>query len=346
MSLAERLAVRIRAEGPLRFSAFVDAALYDERDGFYASGGRAGRRGDFLTSPEVGPLFGAVVARALDAWWREAGSPSVFVVADVGAGPGALARSVLAARPEVLTSGALQYVAVERAASQRERHPAGVTSSPHLPATCHVLLANELLDNLAFDVAVHDGGWRLAHVAERSGALAEVLGPVPDDLARLAALLPSQARHGARAPLASGAAAWLADAMDRADRVVVLDYAAPTDELAARAWRDWLRTYRGHERGDHPLVAPGTQDITTDVPLDQLAAVVRPPDRVRTQAAFLAAHGIGDLVAEGKRIWTERAHVGDLEAIRMRSRLREGDALTDPEGLGGFTVAEWVRPPA
>jgi SAM-dependent MidA family methyltransferase len=141
----------------------------------------------------------------------------------------------------------------------------------------------------------------------------------------------------------TGAVAWLADAVDRADRVVVLDYAAPTGELAGRAWRDWLRTYRGHERGDHPLFAPGTQDITTDVPLDQLAALVRPPDRARTQAAFLAAHGIGDLVSEGRRIWAERAHLGDLEALRMRSRLREGDALTDPEGLGGFTVAEWVR---
>lgn len=343
MSLAERLADRIRTDGPVRFSAFVEAALYDEREGFYASGGRAGRRGDFLTSPEVGPLFGAVVARALDAWWRAAGSPAEFVVADAGAGPGALARAVLASRPDVSESGALRYVAVERAATQRERHPAGVESVAELPMTCHVIVANELLDNLAFDVAVHDGGWRLAHVDEHAGRLVEVLSPIPDDLAALAAHLPAQARHGARAPLASGAVAWLADATARAARVVVLDYMAPTDELAGRAWRDWLRTYRDHERGDHPLSGPGSQDITIDVPLDQLAGAVRPPDVARTQAAFLAAHGIGDLVTEGKRLWAERAHIGDLAAMKMRSRLREGDALTDPDGLGGFTVAEWVQ---
>jgi SAM-dependent MidA family methyltransferase len=63
---------------------------------------------------------------------------------------------------------------------------------------------------------------------------------------------------------------------------------------------------------------------------------------VVTQARFLAEHGISDLVQEGRRISAERAHIGDLAALRARSRLREGDALTDPDGLGGFTVAEWV----
>lgn len=345
--LLERLVARIRADGPIRFSAFVDAALYDSDGGFYASGGRAGRRGDFLTSPEVGPLYGAVIARAVDSWWREAGEPDEFVFVDAGAGPGTLARSVVSARPDVLAAGALRYVAVERAAAQRERHPATVESAATLPTSLFtgVVFANELLDNVAFDVAVHDDGWRCAHVDERDGALVEVLAPMPADLAPLAALLPPDAGLGARAPLASGAAAWLRDALDRVarGRVVVVDYAASTGELARRPWRDWLRTYRGHERGAHPLASPGGQDVTSDLPLDQLAAVVTAPDQVRTQAAFLAAHGIGELIADGARTWRERAHIGDLAAVTARSRLREGDALTDPDGLGGFTVAEWVR---
>ena len=69
-----RSAARIRRHGPLPFDEVIERALYDPSDGFYASGGRAGpRRGDFITSPEVGPLFGAVVARAFDEWWRELG---------------------------------------------------------------------------------------------------------------------------------------------------------------------------------------------------------------------------------------------------------------------------------
>jgi SAM-dependent MidA family methyltransferase len=119
---------------------------------------------------------------------------------------------------------------------------------------------------------------------------------------------------------------------------VVIDYGvARTAELAARPWRDWLRTYRGNERGDHYLAAPGSQDITTDVPLDQLAQ----PDVVRTQAQFLPRWGIDELVDEGKRVWSEHAARPGLEAMRMRSRVAESEALLDPSGLGGFLVAEW-----
>ena len=81
------------------FSEVMDLALYDPSHGFYAAGGAAGRRGDFITSPEVGPLFGAVVARALDGWWRAWGEPDPFVVVEAGAGAGTLAISVLTAQP-------------------------------------------------------------------------------------------------------------------------------------------------------------------------------------------------------------------------------------------------------
>ncbi len=162
------LVERIRAGGPIPFAAFMEAALYDPAGGFYAAGGRAGgRSGQFLTSPEVGPLFGAVLARALDAWWEDAGRPSPFVVVDAGAGPGTLARAVLAARPAVAVDGALRYVAVERAAAQRAAHAGlAVASAETLPDEpfAGVVVANELLDNLPFRLAVHDGGWREAFV--------------------------------------------------------------------------------------------------------------------------------------------------------------------------------------
>ena len=102
-----------------------------------------------------------------------------------------------------------------------------------------------------------------------------------------------------------------------------------------------MRTYRGHERGGDPLLEPGGQDVTADVAVDQLV-VPRPPDRTRTQARFLADHGIEELVEEGRRQWAERAHLGDLAALRGRSRVREAEALTDPAGLGSFLVLEWA----
>jgi hypothetical protein len=103
-------------------------------------------------------------------------------------------------------------------------------------------------------------------------------------------------------------------------------------------WRDWLRTYRGHARGGHYLTAPGEQDITADVALDQLPA----PDVVGTQAQFLGRWGIAGLVDEGREAWARAAASPDLRALAMRSRAREAEALLDPAGLGAFTVAEWI----
>jgi SAM-dependent MidA family methyltransferase len=323
--------------GPVPFDRFMSEALYGP-DGFYTTGGSAGRRGDFITSPEVGPLFGAVVARFLDAEWRRLGEPDPFTVVDAGAGPGTLARSVLAARPAC--AAALRYVAVEVSAVQRRRHPDGVESVADLPAESFVgvIIANELLDNLPFRLAVNDGSWREAYVVvSPDGRWVERLSapfdPVPP-------LLPGTAGLGARAPLQDAARSWVdrARSLVVAGTTVVIDYCQPTTAaLAAKPWREWLRTYRGHERGTHYLAEPGSQDITTDVAVDQLPE----PDAVHTQAHWLELHGIDELVAAGRSYWEAHAARPDLEAMRMRSRVTEAEALLDPSGLGRFSVLEW-----
>jgi len=361
----------IDRHGPLPFDHVMAAALYDPAGGFYATGGQAGRRGDFLTSPEVGPLFGAVVARAIDGWWAAQGSPEVAVVVEAGAGPGALARSVLAARPAC--EGALRYVLVETSAAQRAHHrdhlrleepsvafaalpdpdadvptevPAGpivvsTASLPRVDAPC-LVLANELLDNLPIGVAERTGdGWSEVLVGADGGELVEVLGPLDrGTAARLADAAPG-APKGARLPVPRGADRWLADARALAGSgglVLAFDYGRPAAELAAVTPDAWLRTYRQHARGGSPLRDLGTQDITADVPVDLLRPV---PDVLATQADWLRRHGIDELVADARATWTERAAIGDLSAIRARSRVTEAEALLDPAGLGGFAALEW-----
>ena len=62
------------AGGAIPFERFMELALYGP-GGFYRGRGVAGRRGDFLTSPEVGPLFGVLIGRYLDAEWEHLGRP-------------------------------------------------------------------------------------------------------------------------------------------------------------------------------------------------------------------------------------------------------------------------------
>ncbi len=321
-------------------------ALYGEQ-GFYTAGGSAGRRGDFITSPEVGPLFGAVLARMVDSLWHQLGEPNQFTVIEAGAGPGTLARAFRAAQPDCLAS--VSYVAVEVSAQQRALHPDWVTSVETMPTEpiVGVVIANELLDNLAFRLFVMDGGWREAFVIARTdGAFAEVLRPA-DDLDHLP--LPQSATHGSRVPVQARAADWLAQTRARVTHgtVLVIDYAsATTAGLAIRPWREWLRTYRGHERGSHYLAEPGTQDITTEVALDQLLGDSGHLANVRTQRQYLQRWGIDDLVAEGQRIWNEQAARPTVVALTMRSRVREAEALCDPQGLGAFIVVEIPIGPA
>jgi SAM-dependent MidA family methyltransferase len=337
VDVAELVAERARNEGPLGWDEVIDVALYAPEIGFYEAGGGAGRGGDFLTSPEVGPLFGAVLARALDAWWVELERPATFTVVEAGAGRGALATAVLAAAPECARS--LRYVAVERSAALRSRHPAGVESLPDLPAEpfVGVVVANELLDNVPwklFQRALR--GWAEVRVDDR---LTEVL--VPADEPPESKLAPN-APVGARIPAQRAAAAWVRRACGSVERgrVVVVDYADVTASLARRPWTEWTRTYKAHGRGSGPLADLGGQDVTCEVAVDQLPE----PTSNRSQAEFLRAFGVDDLAAAARRAWEERAHIGDLQALRARSRVHEAAALTDPAGLGAFRILEWACP--
>jgi SAM-dependent MidA family methyltransferase len=358
------------------FSAYVDEAL-SGADGFFTAGGGAGRRGDFITSPEVGGLFGAVVARALDAEWDRLGRPDPFVVVEGGAGRGVLAATVVGSAPAC--APALRYLCVERSpALRRAAHQvltveppanvlggvpdddeddegpaprAGAGTGPivtvldDLPAVRFrgVVLANELLDNLPFDLLERTAsGWDEVRVGVEDGRLVEVPVGASPGLGAEADRLAPGAPVGGRIPIQHEARGWLGQALGlvRAGRVVVVDYADATPSLAARPWQEWLRTYRGHQRAGHPLDGPGTADITCEVAVDQLA-VARAPDRDRAQAAWLEGHGLAELVAAARETWRATAHVGDLTALAARSRVGEADALTDPGGLGAFRVLEW-----
>src|SRR4051794_36227393 len=194
-------------------------------DAFYASGGAAGRREGFITSPEVGPLFGAVVARALDEGWRERGEPDPFVVVEDGAGRGALALAVRAAAPAC--SVAMTYVLVERSPALRARHGehlslAGAGPGPRFVSAAGLppsgargaVVANELLDNLPVKlVEWSPAGWAEVRVdVAEDGSFVERLVPASSALAEEAARWVPSPGPGARLPGPEAARRWLARA--------------------------------------------------------------------------------------------------------------------------------------
>lgn len=321
----------------MTFEEYMEQALYGNL-GFYSDDGRAGgRTGDFLTSPESGPLFGEIVARAMDSVWLELGRPEQFDFVECGAGPGTLARSILAAKPQCLEC--LNYIAVEISDSQRSMHPSGVVSVKELPSGPFngIIFANELLDNIPFRLFVFDGMWNEAFVVnDGDGRFSEVLKFSDEKFD----FLPALASHGSRVPIQTQAGKWVQSAHSKLLRgkMILIDYCTKsTSEICSIPWRNWLRTYKNHERGTHYLIEPGSQDITTQVILDQLRLYV-PNIQIESQSSWLKKYGIEDLVDEGKKYWEEHRSSPNVVALKMLSRVNEASILMNETGLGGFSV--------
>ena len=380
----KRLQEHIGREGPIPFDTFLEHALYDPDEGFFSRGGGAGRAGrDFVTSPEVGTLFGLLVSRALERWWQRLGEPDPFVVVEAGAGRGRLAADVLRASPRC--APALRYVLVERTAALRaaqrelvDLEPAEralgpavradpdepmipvagtgplATSIAELPAVEieGVILANELLDNLPFRLVERSAtGWSEVRVGMDGAAFVEVLVPAAPEVSREADRVAAGAAApaGTRLPVPVATAQWLFECGNVLQRgaLIVIDYADAAASLVSRGQDAWLRTYRGHRRGGGPLDAPGVQDITCDVPVEYLVAAGRAAGfelvEHTTQADWLRSLDLDQVADTGAASWRERASVGDLEAVAARSRVHEADALTDPTGLGAHHVFVFAK---
>ena len=81
MTLSDLLRDEIARHGPIPFRYFMERALYDPEQGYYASGrARIGRGGDFFTNVSVGPLFGAMLASQFDEMWERLGLPLPFTI--------------------------------------------------------------------------------------------------------------------------------------------------------------------------------------------------------------------------------------------------------------------------
>jgi len=160
--LAARLAAQIEREGPILFSAFMEAALYDPQHGYYSAARRAadeptGIHGDYFTAAQLQPVFGRLIRSAALALRGELALPAHCALVDWGAGRALMAEAF----PD------FEYIPVE-------------VHGPRPGPLEGIVLANELFDALPVDV-VRGGrrGLRLLRVGWRDGRFAWVEGEEP-----------------------------------------------------------------------------------------------------------------------------------------------------------------------
>ncbi len=321
-------------------------ALYHPERGFFSSGGlRSARSGDFLTSPEVSPLFGETVGRYVASVWDRLGRPPDFAVCDAGAGSGSLLAPLLASLDFPCAAYAVEVSpAAREALTERIPQVTLLTSPDELRVPfVGVIVANELLDNLPMALAVREpAGWSERWVTVDRDELSFIAVParteVVDWLNRHAGPVP----EGGIVEVQLEATAWVTDVLARLARgsLVIFDYGDTAGGLAHRRADGTLRTYRGQHLGPHPLAEPGATDITADVNFTAIAEAARQAGtlvRLARQAELLEEWG---LAAERDRLRAaelELARTGDpFERLIVRTRHTEAATLLHPRGLGDF----------
>jgi SAM-dependent MidA family methyltransferase len=347
MSAQQVIVERIRTSGPMTVAEFMDIALYDPEVGYYASRAqRSGRAGDFYTSVDVGPLFGACVAAHLSSVYQRdfAGRGDSFDLVEAAAGNGRLSKDILDAAQREFPQfyDAIRLTLVERSPSARAEQVATLgTHSDKLVATGETLpaavrgaiVANELLDAMPCHVVTSSENELLelfVDIDSGSERLRVTDGPlssrnIGDQLDRVGATL----ERGWIAEVSLDATRWTtlaAEAID-AGELLLLDYGHEARELYSAAHANGtLMRYCGHRADARWTERPGECDLTAHVDFTsvRLAAEARGLQLAAftDQTRFLLETGVLSRLPAGR------------STIEVRQRLAASSLLA-PEGLGG-----------
>jgi SAM-dependent MidA family methyltransferase len=338
-----------RADGWLSFAEFMRLALYEPGLGYYSAGARKfGAAGDFVTAPEVAPVFSRCLAVQCADVLRELG-PDAEVL-ELGAGSGAMACDLLL---ELERRHALpaRYSILDVSADLRERQRAALAAAaPHLlervrwldrlPAEPFdgLIVANEVLDALVVERFVVRGArvmaLGVAHDAA-SGGLRFVERPAGSRLEqavrRLEAELGRPLPDGYVSEINLGLDAWLEalGASVRRGVLLFIDYGLPRREYyAAERSRGTLLCHFRHRFHEDALARVGLQDITAWVDFTAVAEAAQAAGLdvagYTTQAHFLIGCGLEEFVA----------HVGDLDLVERVNLSRQVMVLTLPGEMG------------
>ncbi|MDT8383740.1 MAG: SAM-dependent methyltransferase [Gammaproteobacteria bacterium] len=352
------------AGGGISFARYMELALFAPGLGYYSAGAsKFGEQGDFVTAPEISPLFSRALAQqvaevltALEPTGKATGSGEVL---EVGGGTGCMAADMLA---ELETLGVLpaRYSILELSADlQARQHQTLSERVPHLlprvqwlnalPASGFrgVVVANELLDALPVHCfRVHKRGMGEAGLRERwvgfeQGRFqwrSDDLAPAPVLQQQLPLALLDQLSglpDGYESEVNLAAGAWVEALAERlaAGVVLLIDYGFPRHEYYhPQRSRGTLMCHYRHRAHDDPFVYPGLQDITAHVDFTAIAeAAVAAGLEVRgynTQGLFLLGCGLAELA---QRSEDPTAEHNERQQILQAQQIRR---LTLPGEMG------------
>ncbi|MBT8077273.1 MAG: SAM-dependent methyltransferase [Gammaproteobacteria bacterium] len=347
---SERVAAFLREQiraggGSISFAEYMQAALYAPGLGYYSSGTRKfGEQGDFITAPELSPLFSRVLAVQVSSVISQTGSGSIL---ELGAGSGVLAVDVMRRLAE-LDSLPERYCMLEVSPDLAERQRSYIAAElpgefsrfewlDQLPVAFDgVVVANEVADALPVErFTKSDAGIEQLRVAVADDGFAWLRAPAPPLLAeaveQLERYLGQAFEPGFTSEISLALPAWIDDVCSCLARgfVFLFDYGVSRRELyAVDRTSGWLRCHYRHRVHDDPLILPGIQDLTTWVDFTAIAQAASDAGMsvagYVTQAHFLAGGGID----------AELQALADAPDSDRMDLLRQVKLLTLPDEMG------------
>jgi SAM-dependent MidA family methyltransferase len=346
-ALEQRLIAAIEQSGHVTFRDFMQSALYDNDLGYYNTERlKIGAAGDYYTSSNIHPAFGAMLARAFAHLWSERAvgdrTSQPLAIVEAGAGTGQLAVDLLtAARDEysVLFRG-LSYVIVEASPAMRKRQqemlaPFGdrvewkSLDALRREPISGVIFSNELIDALPVHlVGLRGGKLEEAYVTierkQEPRLTLEWAGPSTQRLADYIERLRVKLAEGQIIEVSLDAVDWLGQISDAIaeGHLVTIDYG----DIAAHLYgqdriKGTLRAFHRHRLIDSPLERIGEQDITASVNFTALIEYGADSGlrlvSFERQSAFLIRMGLIDRIA-----LMESGSAGDISGMKARLALK------------------------
>ncbi len=333
--------------GSISFAEFMQQALYAPGLGYYVSGTQKfGSGGDFVTAPEISPLFGQVLAKQTVAVLQQLENASVF---ELGAGSGTLAATMLR-KLSVLDALPDKYFILEISADLEERQKEYLENevpefaarvewlSEFPPEFSGVIIANEVADALPVErFTKTDGQLKQDRVKAGRVRFNWHQDDAPENLHN--AVGDIEKSIGYRLPddytseVCLALRPWVADLVHclREGLVFVFDYGVSQKEYYAPDRSDgWLRCHFRHYAHNNPLVLPGIQDLTAWVDFSTLAA-----------AAVDSGAGIAGFVSQAHFLVNGglQEEIADFQSLDVEDQLelsRQIKILTLPAEMGEY----------
>ena len=320
--LGRKIATEIASQGGwIAFSRYMEMALYEPGMGYYSAGAhKLGAGGDFITAPELSPLFGAAIVSTILPvleGLKAQGLPAKIL--EFGAGTGKLAESILTRLNDLgfqLDGYDIIEISPDLTQRQQERlHK--LTAELELSTKCSwlsslsenfkgVILANEVIDAIPCDAIIYQNGfWYWYGVSFAEDKYFWKTGKPVEQALLPESLLSGNFSEGYVTELHPQANAWIRQIAKQLDAGLFLtfDYGFPESEYYhPQRIEGTLMAHHRHHAIQDPFYLPGLCDLTTHVEWAQIArsALAENVDDVylTNQAAFLLDAGIGDIALE------------------------------------------------